>query len=80
MAESSCIKLWDMAQAMKNDWWKPGKTGKCLLTVSEMLCEGVGKPTTTRNALKEGISGLLHAPEELHGHFGFKLGQIYSDL
>lgn len=33
----------------------PGKTGKCLLTVPETLCEGVEKPTTARNALKEGI-------------------------
>lgn len=75
MAESSCAALWDMAQAMKNDWGNPGKTGKCLITAPEMFCESVGKPTTTRNALKDGISGLHHNPEEPHEHFGLRLGQ-----
>lgn len=44
MAESSCTTLWDVAQAMKNDWGNPGKTGECLRTVPEMLCEGGENP------------------------------------
>ena len=70
----------DMLQAMKNDWGKPGRTGKCLLTDPVMLCEGVEEGTSTRNAPMEGISGLLCAPDKPHKHFGLRRGQIYSDL
>jgi len=45
-----------------------------------MLCEGVEEHTSTRNALKEGISGLLHAPNKPHRQFGLRLGQTYYDL
>lgn len=80
ITESSCTEVQDMLQAMKNDWGKPGETGKCLLTDPEMLCEDVEEPTSTRNALKEGISGFLHAPDKPHRHFGLRLGQTYNDL
>lgn len=57
VTESSCTEVQDMLQAMKNDWGKPGETGKCLLTDLEMLREDVEEPTSTRNALKKEFQG-----------------------